>query len=463
MSTLADPDLCRITLVAPRVRLDVAVPAAVPLAGLLPTLLSHMGEDTAEEGSMHGGWAVQRLGEAPLDTELSITALRIRDGEVLYLRPRQEALPAASFDDPVEAMGTALLAGRRHWTPAATKVAALTTAGALLAAGSVLPLLGGPPWASSAWTYAVAAAALLAAAALVSQAFQRAAGLVLAVAAPLYAFAGGALALAGHHTLGRLGAPQSLVGFAAALVAAVIAMTLLGRSEPALLGIALASLFGAIGAAVALGLGAAAGAATVLTAQLVVLPSVPAIAYRAAGLPRPALPVTPEELREHGGPLPGEEIGRRALAADGIMTSAVSALGALTPACVFVMLRQSWEGNAWAALAIGCVAVVSLPMRARLFAGLVQRAWLLGGAVLAAAALADRLTLWFGRPAMLLGLVALAVAAGVSMSWAVRPGHRVAAPWARRADLLEFVLTVALVPLTLELLRVYADIHSLTG
>jgi type VII secretion integral membrane protein EccD len=463
LSTQADADLCRITLVAPRVRLDVAVPATVPLAGLLPTLLSHIGEQTAEEGAVHGGWAVQRLGEAPLDTERSITALRIRDGEVLYLRPRQDALPAATFDDPVDAMGTALLAGRRRWTPAATGVAGLTAAAALLATGCALPLFVGPPWIWSAWAYAVGAVVLLSAAALVSRAFHQTAGTVLSAAASPYAFAGGVLALADHHTLGRLGAPQVLVGFAAALVAAVVAMAVLDRLEPTLLGIALVSVFGAIGAAVSLGLGPAAGAATALAAELLTVPAVPAIAYRVARLPRPELPLTPEELRKHGEPLPGEDIGRRALAADGMMTAAVSALGALAPGCVVVMLRQSWAGSAWAALAISAVAVVSLPMRARLFAGLVQRIWLLGGALAATAALAYRLTVWFGRPAMVLDLVGLAVAAGVSAAWAVRPRRRVAAPWARRADLLEFVLTAALVPLALELLRVYTDIHSLTG
>ena len=463
MSTQADTDLCRITLVAARVRLDVAVPATVPLAGLLPTLLSHIGEETAEQGAIHGGWAIQRLGEPPLDTERSITALRIRDGEVLYLRPRQDALPAATFDDPVDAMTTALLAGRRRWTPAVTGIAGLVAAGTLLAAGCVLPLLVGPPWIWSAWACAAGAVVLLSAAVLVSRGFQAGAGTVIAAAACLYAFAGGALALAGNHTLGRLGAPQVLVGFAAALVAAVAAMALLDRPEPALLGIALLSFFGAVGAAVALGLGAAAGAATALTTGLVTVPAVPAISYRAARLPRPALPLTADELRKHGEPLAGEEIGRRALAADGMMTAAVSALGALAPGCVVVMLRQSWAGSAWAALAISCIAVVSLPMRARLFAGLVQRVGLLAGALAATAALGYRLTAWFGRPGMLLCLVGLALAAGVSAAWAIRPEHRVAAPWARRADQLEFVLTVALVPLALELLRVYTDIHSLTG
>ena len=74
-------DTCRVTMVAPRVRIDVALPTTVPLASLLPTLLWHSGEQLAEEGLPHGGWALQRAGDAPLDTAVSVAALGIRGGE----------------------------------------------------------------------------------------------------------------------------------------------------------------------------------------------------------------------------------------------------------------------------------------------------------------------------------------------------------------------------------------------
>ncbi|MEU5670390.1 EsaB/YukD family protein, partial [Micromonospora sp. NPDC047753] len=40
--------LSRITIVAPRTRMDLALPSDVPLADLLPTLLRYAGEDMAD-------------------------------------------------------------------------------------------------------------------------------------------------------------------------------------------------------------------------------------------------------------------------------------------------------------------------------------------------------------------------------------------------------------------------------
>src|SRR5215470_14089678 len=100
--------LCRITLSAPRVRLDIAVPASVPVASLLPTLLWHTGEQAADEGAANGGWVLQRLGEEPLDTARTLASNGVRDGDILYFRPRHASLPHAVFDDPVDAVATTL-------------------------------------------------------------------------------------------------------------------------------------------------------------------------------------------------------------------------------------------------------------------------------------------------------------------------------------------------------------------
>src|SRR6185369_575132 len=101
MSADAAADLCRVTVVGTRGRFDVAIPASMPLAYLLPTLLrqandigrsaSSPAEDAlAESGVSHGGWVLQRLGGWPFDTGQSAAELGIADGEVLYLRPRRD-------------------------------------------------------------------------------------------------------------------------------------------------------------------------------------------------------------------------------------------------------------------------------------------------------------------------------------------------------------------------------------
>lgn len=465
MTIPAEADLCRITLVAPKVRLDVAVPATVPLAGLLPALLAHTGEDAVEDGATHGGWSLQRLGEPPLDSERTISALKVRDGEVLYFRRREEALPELTFDDPVDAMGHALRSGARRWSAQTTRVAALVAVGFLLTGAAVLTLVPGPPWSWSVVACAAVAAVLVICAAVVAWAFPSVSGLgtVLGVAATGNAFVAGLLALAGRHTLGRLGAPQLLVGFSAALVAAAVTAVVLDRLDPALTGLAGTAALGAIGAASAMGVGARAAGAIVAAVALTGVAGVSRIAYRLARLPQPELPRSHEELRRHGEPLPAADIARRTLTADAVMTAMAAMVSAASLGAGLVMLHHAWSDTEWAALSLSAVSALCLLLRARLFAGVWQRLWLIGAGLGLCLALAVRLTSWFGRAALPGTVVALALAAGFTALWAMKPERRISAPWARYADLLEFALTFSLAPLALEVLHVYSGIRSLAS
>ncbi|WP_369799365.1 EsaB/YukD family protein [Micromonospora sp. M42] len=100
--------------------MDLALPSDVPLADLLPTLLRYAGEDLADEGVRHGGWALSRLGGQPLDGGRTAAQLGVRDGEVLYFNPRAATAPEIVFDDVVDAVATSTtqrggrLAGGHH-------------------------------------------------------------------------------------------------------------------------------------------------------------------------------------------------------------------------------------------------------------------------------------------------------------------------------------------------------------
>src|SRR6185312_2377795 len=94
-------ELCRLTVRAPAKSIDLAVPADVPVADLLPAVLGYGGDDLGEAGLEHEGWVLQRLGGAPLDHEASLESLGLRDGDTVYLRPRTEAMPEVRLDDIV--------------------------------------------------------------------------------------------------------------------------------------------------------------------------------------------------------------------------------------------------------------------------------------------------------------------------------------------------------------------------
>jgi type VII secretion integral membrane protein EccD len=467
-------DLCRVTLIAPRMRLDIALPAAVPLAALLPTLLWHSGEQLADEGLPHGGWALQRVGDAPLDTGRTLTALGVRDGDVLHLRPRQEALPTPVFDDTVDAISTALRERARRWGPAATRIASLAAIGLVLAGGAAaLAVSAVPRVAGAGLSAAVTIAAVLAAAAASRALGDAPAGTVLGLAGLPYAFLAGLRALppgtarvaghaaAGHAAAGHLGLTPAgfLVGCTALLVTAAFGGVAVGDGTSMLTGGVVAGFIGVACSLLALGTSAAGAGAVAVSAALALSPAIAPVAYRVARLPQPAVPTTPEELRQRSEPVNFAEVSRQSVAADRV----VGALVAATSVVVVTGLAFALTRGNWAAEGLAAVAGGLLLLRARVFAGVVQRAWLIGAglasvvmlAVLAAprASSAGALVIVGGS------LVITALLVGVVAS----PGRRMAPSLGRMTDLLELLATLATIPLALELLHVYSLVRSLGG
>jgi type VII secretion integral membrane protein EccD len=123
---------CRVTIVAPDGRVDVALPDDVPVADLYPEIL-RLSQQRPAEGAPVGYHLVRRDG-AVLDSARSFAAQRILDGELLTLRPFSESLPPAVFDDVSEAIASAVTRDRTLWSGDLTRAAGLT-------AGGILPAL----------------------------------------------------------------------------------------------------------------------------------------------------------------------------------------------------------------------------------------------------------------------------------------------------------------------------------
>ena len=97
--------LARVTIRAPRRRLDLAMPHQVPLAELLPEVLRRAGEAGPEldgAAAPAGGWILRRGDGGSLNGDTALAHQGVRDGDVLYLVPRNLTWPEPDYDDVIE-------------------------------------------------------------------------------------------------------------------------------------------------------------------------------------------------------------------------------------------------------------------------------------------------------------------------------------------------------------------------
>ena len=100
---VAEQPFCRLTVLAPRHRVDVALPSDVPVAELVPMVLELVGEPgdgraRPGRGGCRASWAARCPAAATLGE------LGVLDGELLRLGPATPVPAAPVFDDPVDAV-----------------------------------------------------------------------------------------------------------------------------------------------------------------------------------------------------------------------------------------------------------------------------------------------------------------------------------------------------------------------
>ncbi|PZF93426.1 type VII secretion integral membrane protein EccD [Micromonospora deserti] len=454
--------LSRITIVAPRTRMDLALPSDVPLADLLPTLLRYAGEDLADEGVRHGGWGLARLGGQPLDGGRTVAQLGIRDGEVLYFNPRSAAAPEIVFDDVVDAVATATNQRPGAWQVGTTRSFAVLFAAAALGAGALAALFAGPPQLPGALAALVVAVALVVAAAVLSRAAaDSATGSVLAVTGLGYAAVGGLLLLAGDRTLTGLAAPHVLLAATAVVLFAAVAALAVGDRLPLFFGavaVGAATGFGAL-LCLTFGIGAPAAAAVLAAVAFGTVPALPMAAYRLARLPVPSIPTGPDDLKTDTESVDGRRVLQLSERADEFLTGLLWTVSLVVLGAQVVL---ALNGRLPAVLLCLVLALLSL-LRARPFLGRAQRTPVLfagtAGLGLTAAA-----TFTGGSMPMRLGLIVggLLLAAVVSLIYGLTvAGKRISPVWGRLLDIVEILLIIALVPLAVWVLGLYGWIVNL--
>ncbi|GAA3969289.1 type VII secretion integral membrane protein EccD [Actinomadura viridis] len=466
MNSPAAPPLCRVTIVAPRRRVDLSMPTDVPLSYMLPTLLRAAGENLADAGLAHSGWVLQRLDDAPLDPAQDLAALGVRDGEILYFRPRSAQLPELAFDDVADVIASGIRERSDRWRPTTTRSFGLGVAGAALAVGAVVIALSGPSWIFPAISAAVVALITLIAAGALSRALgDSGAGAVLGYAALPYAFLAGLLAPARSTLqLDDLGAPHMLAGFGVLAFGAFLAAFIVVDGLPVFLGTAIAALLGVAGSLVAFfvpDLEPAGLAALLAVIALSFTAAVPSLAFRFARLPLPPIPTNAEDLKNDTETVDGRSVLSRTAAADRYATGLVACIAMISLGALLFL----FGAGGWAAPSTMAALSLSLLLRSRVFRSVAQRAWLMVAGLTGLGLLAVDTALNHGQlVALAAGLLPLLLVGGIVVAMSLwLPDNRPTPFWGRAGDIIDMIVVIALIPLALAVLDIYARVRGLAG
>jgi type VII secretion integral membrane protein EccD len=463
-ASTAGADLCRLTVVGPAGRADLAVPVSTTPGSLLPLLVRRLAapaEGAAGPGAP-GGWVLQRLGDTALDEDVPFEVLDLLDGEILHLRPADDPIPELRYDDLPVGIAASVESATHRWTPVATRRLLLGLGGAALAAAAAVALAGLPGRAVAPTGAVVAVALVLGAVLLVRRAGQRGPGLVAGFGGIAVAAGAGLCVPGGPTGVWQPGATGTVL---AALGAGVAAAVLLAawRAAAVALGSVIAvavSVLAAAGLAVWSGLDGARALAVVAVVVFLAGAVGPRIAVRLARLRVPQLPRTAAELQDDIDPEPGSVVAARTARADALL-SVLCVCSAVLAVATAVALQA---GPGWADRVLPLALAAAAVLRGRILRTVVQRGALVWAAAFATGVMTTGLARDAGvdGAAVLLAVVLLAAAGALVAAWRL-PGRRLLPVWGQAADLAELWTALALVPVLLQVLGLYAFFRALNG
>ncbi|WUH90577.1 type VII secretion integral membrane protein EccD [Streptomyces sp. NBC_00433] len=487
MSTISATGFCRVTVVAPDSRIDVALPDDLPVADLRPDILRLSGQVQTEEEPT--GFHLVRRDGSVLDPALSLSAQRVLDGELIALRAFAESLPPAVHDDVADAIATAVVRDRRRWNDDLMRVVGLT-GGAVL-----LVMMGFVLWWAEPIRHdmhsmpgvvaGVLGTVLVAFAAVRARIYgDRAAAIALGLAAlPHLLIAGSGIVAPDHgHGPGRL---QFMVGCATVLLASAVLVAVLPTGDAPFVASAFLAAAGTLATYGAIATDAppravASVAAVTAVALVGFLPGWSARFARLPigfGSPEPSAEVMARygDRREPEQAIDYEAVAAQARRGHELLLGLVGGCSATVVGAAAVM---SFSDSAPAQV-LALTAGVAALLRARLFRYTSQVASLVVAGILAVALLILGLAL---NPdtSLLMDLargdhgpldlhtlwLSAAIAAGAVLLVAIGlivPRKGVSPFWGRSLDLAEGAVLLSLVPLCLGVLKVYGSVRGLSS
>ncbi|MDJ0392731.1 type VII secretion integral membrane protein EccD [Rhodococcus sp. G-MC3] len=475
---VAPLELCRLTILAQSVQVDLALPTNIPVALLVPGIVevlggrSPSGHAAANPAAVDGdgrAWVLSKVGQPPLDGTVTLDEASIRDGELLVLGAADNPAPPPLFDDLMHAVATSGTSTFGLWTATTARfvgfgVGALAVLlGCLALARS--PFGAGPD--SSIFleigvASAVAGILFVVAGSIVTRVYHDGqTGVFLSCCALPLAFTAGIA-----FVPGSLGAPHLLLGASTVGVTAALASRLGGHGAAVFTGTATAAAITVAAALVLLFTDLPIGAVGAGTAVLALagLASAPRLSMMQARLPLPPVPTAGATLDEvgddeHPGVGELENLSRRARS---YLTGLVYAGScATTTGALLAALMSRPDGTYWPGIALALLVSLVLILRGRTFAE-VQHAIPLvaGGTVIGLALLGVAV---FASPPMTLGVfaVALGITVVAVIFGSVVPTRDYSPVLRRSAELIEYSAIAAVLPLACWVCGLYSAMRGL--
>ncbi|MBS9535647.1 EsaB/YukD family protein [Mycobacterium sp. M1] len=154
-------ELRRVCVQTGSVRTDLALPAGVPVAALIPSVVAIATAGRAGPPGLVAPYRLARPGHPPLDGTRTLAQHQIDDGVTLLLTRDVAATPVPRFDDPAEQVAVAVCETARPWTAPGRRFGAASAAAALAGLAGFVAAPGGPGSPNALLATAAAAAVTL--------------------------------------------------------------------------------------------------------------------------------------------------------------------------------------------------------------------------------------------------------------------------------------------------------------
>lgn len=439
--------LVRVTVRTDERSADLALPAAVPVAELVPEIARTLG--ALDPTSSHRGFALHQSDGSVLSATSGLTFQNVHDGAVLVLAPATDGRRRV-YDDVVEAMADVVESTTSPWEPAAARRTALVAATALLGLGALTIALERPSVVAGALAGVVALVLVTAGIVLARLEREPEVAVVLGWSATAFAAVGGFTAL---DDGGLLGWPLAAAGGAGAVAAGLTAVGVVERRvllAPGVVVGALVALTSSIVASTDIGAGQA--YLTLLVVLTIVSSALPALSLTLVG-GGAAQPQDPTVQVEDPDEVSYEQVRASARTGHDILL----ALTVATALLLLLVAPLAVSLGVTGALATACVAVVLLARTRQLRSGTEVGVGLVGAG---AGLLAIALSVLVLQPEWRLALVIVLVVAAAATLVLTLVRSDASVLRGRLVEVVELASLVTLLPLYVIAVGIVAAVRS---